>query len=104
MHCLRLRAECGEKIRVVDAFAVSAFESAGPLPELVSLHGRVLYRTLYDDRAEPGGAIRYADPDLVAAYEDFARGLYETGEDIESYFAREVAHLPPPSRQAGLGR
>ena len=47
-------------------------------------------------RAEPDGAVRYADPDLVAAYEDFAHGLYESGEDVESYFLREIAQLPPP--------
>lgn len=97
LHCLRVRAACGEGIRVVAASAVSSFESAGPLPELVSLCGRVLYQTRYDDRAEPDGAVRFADPELVAAYEDFARGLYESGEDVESYFAREIAHRPPPS-------
>lgn len=104
LHCLRLRASCGENIRVVDVSAVSVFEPSGPLPELVSLCGRVLYRTPYDDRAEPDGALRYADPDLVSGFEDFARGLYETGEDVESYFAREVAHLPPPRLDAGSGR
>jgi hypothetical protein len=60
----------------------------------------MLYQTCYDDRAEPDGAVRYADRDLVARYEDFARGLYESGEDVESYFAREIAHLPPPPRVA----
>jgi hypothetical protein len=101
MHCLRLRASCGEKIRVVADSVIAAFEPSGtaPLPELVSLHGRVLYRTLYDDRAEPDGAIRFADPELVAGYEDFARDLYEAGEDVESYFAREIARRPPPPRQ-----
>ena len=96
MHCLRLRAQCGELVRIVGQSAVSALEAAGTLPELVSLCGRVLYHTLYDDRAEPDGAVRYADPDLVAAYEDFAHGLYESGEDVESYFLREIAQLPPP--------
>jgi hypothetical protein len=59
---------------------------------------------LYDDRVEPDGAVRYGDPDLVAGYEDFARGLYESGEDIEPYFAREIAHLPPPRLDAGAGQ
>lgn len=96
MHCLRLRAECGENIRVVNHSLVSQFESTGALPELVSLCGRVLYRTIYDGDQKPDGAIRYSDPETVARYEHFVHDLYETGEDIASYFWREVAGLPPP--------
>jgi hypothetical protein len=97
LHCLRLRAECGEKIRVVNHSQVSAFESADPLPELISLCGRVLYHVLYDDNQEPDGAIRYDDPELISHYEKFARHLYGGGEDIESYFRRrKIAELPPP--------
>lgn len=98
MHCLKLRAECGEGIRIVNHRAVSMLESAAQLPELVSLCGRVLYRTIYNDKQEPDGAIRYGDPEVVTRYERFARGLYEAGEDIESYFSRAIADLPPPSR------
>ncbi|TVY99007.1 hypothetical protein EAS64_42390 [Trebonia kvetii] len=101
LHCLRVRASCGEGIRVVHASAISAFEPSGPLPELVLLRGRVLYQTLYDDRGEPNGAVRCADPVVVSSYGAFTRGLYEAGEDVESYFARAIAHLPPPPRQAG---
>lgn len=104
LHCLRLRAACGEGIRVVHASAISAFEPSGPLPELVSLGGRVLYQTQYNERAEPDGAVRCADSDVVSTYEAFTRGLYEAGEDVESYFARAIAHLPPPPRPAGSGR
>jgi hypothetical protein len=99
LHCLRLRAECGEKIRVVSPSAISAPAPAGEPPELVSLCGQVLYRTLYDDREQPDGALRYTDPGLIAGYEDFARGLYEAGEDVESYFRRAIADLPPPPAQ-----
>lgn len=99
MHCLRLRAECGEKIRVLSSSAVSSQEAAGPLPELVSLCGRVLYRTIYGDRDQPDGALRYTDPEPVARYEDFARSLYEAGESFESYFRRAIEGLPPPPAQ-----
>jgi hypothetical protein len=99
LHCLKLRAECGEKIRVVSPSAISAHEPVGALPELISLCGRVLYHTVYDDREQPDGALRYADPELIAGYENFARGLYEAGEDVESYFRRAIAGLPPPPAQ-----
>lgn len=96
MHCLRLRAECGERIRIVDYSAVSTLESAGTLPELISLCGRVLYHTIYDGSQKPDGAIRFSGPELIARYEEFARNLYSTGEDVELYFRRAVADLPPP--------
>ena len=96
MHCLRLRAECGERIKVVDYATVSALESTGMLPELVSLCGHVLYQTLYDDTQKPDGAIRFADYELVGRYEEFVGSLYGAGEDVESYFSRTIAGLPPP--------
>lgn len=99
MHCLRLRAECGERIRVVSSSAVSSHEAAGALPELISLCGRVLYHTIYGDREQPDGALRYTGPELVAWYEAFAGGLYEVGEDVDLYFRRAVEGLPPPGAQ-----
>lgn len=96
MHCLKLRAECGERIRIIDYSAISALESTGAFPELISLCGRVLYHTIYDGNQKPDGAIRFSDPELIARYEDFARTLYGNGEDVESYFRRMVADRPPP--------
>jgi len=96
-HCLRLRAECGEKIRLVNLSEASTAESADPRPELISLCGRVLYHIICDDDQKSDGAIRYDDPRLISHYEQFARDLYGGGEDIESYFRRrKIADLPPP--------
>ncbi|MFJ8627480.1 ATP-binding protein [Kitasatospora sp. NPDC093550] len=98
LHSLRIRAECGERIRIVDAEALadSGDEEFGPLPEIVVLGGRTAYRVLYSETGVPGGAVRYTDPDLVLRWEDYLKDLYRVGEDVHSYFAREVAHLPPP--------
>jgi hypothetical protein len=103
LHALRVRAEYGEKIRVVSASAISALEPAGALPDLISLCGLVLYHTIYDDREQPDGAFRYTGPELIARYESFTRGLYETGEDVESYFRRAIEGLPPPPAQDRSG-
>ena len=92
---LRVRAECGELCRVLDADRIAEFEIDGPLPELVSLYGRTLYRTHYAGGV-PAGATRFADPDLIARYERFAAVLYASGEDLDAYFEREIAPLPPP--------
>jgi len=94
---LRLRAECGERCRVLDADRVAELEIDGPLPELVSLCGRTLYRTLYAGGV-PAGATRFTDPDLIGRYERFAERLYASGEDLATYFQREIAPLPPPVR------
>jgi hypothetical protein len=97
LSCLRIRTQCGEHIRVVPARRLSALESRGRLvPELVSLCGATLYATEYDDAAKPGGARRFTDPEVIATYESLAGGLFSSGEDLESYFDREVSPMPPP--------
>lgn len=92
---LRVRAECGELCRVLDAERVAQFEIDAPLPELVSLCGRTLYHTLYADGV-PAGAMRFTDPGLIGRYERFAADLYASGEDLDAYFERELAPLTPP--------
>jgi len=92
---LRVRAECGELCRVLTAAQVAEFEVARPIPELVSLAGRTLYRTLYD-HGTPNGAIRFTDPDLIGRYEQFTASLYASGEGLDAYFRREIAPLSPP--------
>lgn len=96
LHSLRLRAECGETVRVLDAEELDAAESAGPLPELVVLGGRTLYQVRYTDAGVPDGAVRYTDPRLVGDWERYLKRLHDSGEDIHSYFTRRVAALPPP--------
>ncbi|WP_333493574.1 ATP-binding protein [Kitasatospora cathayae] len=100
LHSLRIRAECGERIRIVgaEALADSGDEEFGPLPEIVILGGRTLYQVLYSETGVPVGAVRYTDPDLVLRWEDYIKDLYRTGEDVPTYFDREVAHLPPPTQ------
>ncbi|WP_433461711.1 DUF6879 family protein [Spirillospora sp. CA-128828] len=104
MHLLRLRAECGERIRIVDGAAVARFERAGrSLPELVTLGTSTLYRVLYDDDGALDGAIRFESPDLVRAVTGLTRGLFRRAEDVRSYFQQRVADLPPPRRDVLAG-
>ena len=88
---LKIRAECGERIRVITPDRLD-----DDLPELVTLGPRTLYRIIYDERGELSGAVRYTDPAVVADAVDTMRGLYKQAEDITSYFGREIAPLPPP--------
>lgn len=52
---------------------------------------------LYSDAGHPQGAIRFTEPDVVREWEHYIKSLYESGEDIASYFERVVAHLPAPT-------
>ncbi|RKN40359.1 DUF6879 family protein [Streptomyces hoynatensis] len=96
LHSLRLKAEYDEVIRIVDAARLATVESEGPLPELVVLGGLTLYEVVYTDAGVLDGGVRYTRPDLVQGWEAAIRTLFENGEDIADFFAREVAPLPPP--------
>ncbi|MFJ2554204.1 MULTISPECIES: DUF6879 family protein [unclassified Streptomyces] len=100
LHSLRQQAECGMPVRVVGVEHVAASESDGLLPELVILGGDVLFQVLYTESGVPDGAISYTDPGVIGAWESYIKDLYRTGEDVRSYFDREVAHLPPPTTKA----
>jgi hypothetical protein len=96
LHSLRLWDECGIPVHVVTANAVAPAEARGELPELVILGGHTMYQVLYTDTGVPDGGIRYTEPALVESWESYIEQLYEHGENIQSYFTRHVAHLPPP--------
>lgn len=100
LYVLRQQAECGRDIRVIGAEMVAASECDGLLPEVVILGGRTLYQVLYTESGVPHGAIRYTDAEIVGSWESYIKELFRVGEDVVSYFAREVAHLPPPKMRA----
>jgi hypothetical protein len=97
LHVLHVRSRSGSPIRVVSADQVARWETDRPLPELVVLGGRVLYRVLYTDDGVPEGAMRFPDARLAREWEAFISTLFETGEHLESYMERHVMHLPAPT-------
>jgi hypothetical protein len=99
LNLLRIRAEVGEKIRIVTPEAVSEFEKESPLPELITLGLHTLYRIRYADDGTLCGAVRITDPESVASVTALAERLYGAGEDIKTFFERRVAHLPPPKAE-----
>lgn len=96
LHSLKLRAECGELIHVLPAAAVRELEGNGELPEVVTLGPLAAYRILYDADGVLAGGIKVTDPPAVRRVTDLVRRLYAQGEDITTFFEREVAPLPPP--------
>lgn len=91
LHSLHLRAQCGEEIRVIGPERIAALEAAGPVPEIVTLGESVAYRILYDEQGILEGAVRYTDPEINAGCRADIAELYRGGEDLLSYFPREVA-------------
>lgn len=99
-HYIRVRAQAGwERTRVVGAAEVTDLERHKPLPELVTLCGKTLYKVLYTGDGVAEGAIRFTEPEVVGAYEALIKDLYAIGEDLAPYFDREVAPLAPPQSQ-----
>ncbi|WP_413809068.1 DUF6879 family protein [Streptomyces sp. OE57] len=96
LHLLRLRAECGERIRVVGPEHLADLERTEPLPELLTLGDSTTYRIRYTDQGVLDGAVRFTDAGITTRCRALTRDLYDAGEELGSYFAREVARLPPP--------
>lgn len=97
LHLLHVRAECGELIRVVGPERVAAYEHDCPVPELITLNDDTVYEIRYDAEGTLAGAVRYmgrAPRDRVAAR---IEELYMAGEDMGTFFAREVAGRKPPT-------
>jgi hypothetical protein len=97
LHLLRLRSQCGDNLRVVSLDQVAHFEKCGRLPEIVSLGSDVMYEVEYDETGLPNGGTRCVDRDSIVRWREFIQDLYRGGEEIESFFEREVAGLEPPS-------
>jgi hypothetical protein len=98
LHSLRLRALCGEHIRIVGPGAVACFERNGPVPEVATLGTEVAYASRYTEEGALHGGVRLTEPVVVAGCAaDIAGLFFEAGEDIGTYFAREIAPLAPPA-------
>jgi len=97
MHVLRMRAGEGEEIRVVDAAAVRDWERDCLLPELAVFQDSAVYQLLYTAEGALEGARRSTDPGLIVQAESQVSALFESGEDLESFFGREIAPLSAPA-------
>lgn len=94
LHALRLQDECGMPVSILRAHELRDAEDHGPLPELVVLGTQVMYEVLYTTAGAPDGAIRHTH--TVDPWAAYLRDLHASGENIQTYFNRRVAPLPPP--------
>ncbi|WP_327255673.1 DUF6879 family protein [Streptomyces sp. NBC_01244] len=89
LRLLLMRDELGGHTRVIDAARVRPYEQAAVLPELITLGDDVVYHLLYDENGLQEGGVRYIGRDLVLRCRQFVQGLYDEGESISDYLARE---------------
>ncbi|MEU9608672.1 DUF6879 family protein [Streptomyces sp. NPDC048057] len=97
LHLLRVRAECGELIRVIGPEHIGAYEHEGPVPEVITLNDDTVYEILYDAGGTAAGGVRHLDAQLRDRVAERVETLYGLGEDIDTFFEREVAPLDPPT-------
>lgn len=96
LHILRIRAELGERITVLEAAGLSSLEETRELPEVLVLGDQVAYVIEYDRTGVLNGARKLTDPQIVRTCREEIAALHRKGEDLLSYFSREIAPLGPP--------
>ncbi|MEV0172202.1 DUF6879 family protein [Streptomyces sp. NPDC050803] len=96
LNLLRLKRAYGERVSVLDAEEAARHEERDRLPELCVLGDEAVYVLDYSPSGVPNGAVRHTDAATVTRARDLVRRLHSAGEDLETYFPREVAGLPVP--------
>jgi hypothetical protein len=96
LNVLRVRAECGEHIRVVEPESIESLEREDTLPEILVLGTETVYQVLYGEDGAAEGAILSTERDIVSRWTAVAEGLYAKGEELSRFFAKKVAGLRPP--------
>lgn len=94
LHLLHLRDQTGGPIRVIHADKI--IERGGKLPDWNVIAPDVMYRVGYDHHGVLETAARTVSASSIKTVVRFIGGLYGRAEPITDYFAREIAHLPPP--------
>ncbi|GAB3958749.1 hypothetical protein GCM10029978_004330 [Actinoallomurus acanthiterrae] len=99
LYYIRLRAEAGESIRVLDVADIRHLEERRPLPELVILDTVVMYEVLYGIDGDLEGAWKIVDRDFIEAVRREVEDLYMAADELSSLLESEPSILPPPVRE-----
>lgn len=88
LYVLRIRADLGERIRVLSPSAVASWETSGSLPEIILLGKHTTYQVRHDQDGIVTGAKLLADPEVTTACRAEMAALWEKGEDLASFLTR----------------
>lgn len=83
LYVLRIRAELGERIRVVPP--------AGPMPEIIVLGEEVVYQVRYDELGVVTGAKLVDDPDLAVGCIADLEVIWRGAEELSGFLDRTEA-------------
>jgi hypothetical protein len=61
-----------------------------------------MYEVCYDSAGAPSGGRKIEDRAVIEQCRAEMTKLWDKGEDLSDYFAREIAHLPAPPRQPSI--
>jgi hypothetical protein len=96
LYELKTRAECGENIRVVGPDAVARYEIEAVVPELIFMGNLAMYEISYDHTGTQTGGRKFTGSELIEQCLSEVHALYARGEDLLTFFGREITPLPPP--------
>jgi hypothetical protein len=88
LYVLRIRADLGERIRVVHPSEVAEWETADTLPEIIVLGDRTVYQVRYDRDGVVTGAKLLTDPKVAEACHQEIEGLWRRGEELTRFLTR----------------
>jgi hypothetical protein len=88
LYVLRIRADLGERIRVLSPTDVTSWETGGPLPEIIVLGDRTVYQVRYDGDGIVTGAKLLTDPRIAASCRNELEALWRQGEELSSFLTR----------------
>ncbi|GAA2574936.1 hypothetical protein GCM10010435_58410 [Winogradskya consettensis] len=92
LHVLRVRAQAGERIRIADPAVTDLTEAKyGTVPELLILGDAAGYVVDYGGDGAPRGAAKFAQPAAIARCRAALQDMYDSSEEFEEFFTREVA-------------
>ncbi|GIH10064.1 hypothetical protein Rhe02_81310 [Rhizocola hellebori] len=97
LHWYRRPGNEDEQIRVIDPAAIAGYETAQLLPELVILGPLAMFEVIYNQEKFLAGGRQILAHDIIAACRADFEQLWEQGEDLDAFFTREIAPLPPPT-------
>jgi hypothetical protein len=99
-----VRAQAGERVRIALPDVVEPVESRhGSIPELVILGDSTGYVVDYGADGTPRGAGKFSEADSIKRCRSVLKEIYDQSEDLEEFFAREVAPLGAPARKLSQG-
>jgi hypothetical protein len=97
LYVLRVRARAGERIRIALPRVTAPAESRyGTIPELVILGSVAGYVVDYGDDGTPSGAWKFVEAGAISRCRSALQELYDSSEEIEQFFTREVEPLGAP--------